>query len=239
MKKLKHNGNKKIIAVIISIFIILNILINQTIYADTGICDIVATSSTTNLDKSQEFNVKLKLENIAITEGIYRVQFDVEASPNILEELKQADIKAADGWTVQLSTTKKITLMYRNKAKTNMDLVTLNFKTKSNIESSDITGGDKNNLNLKFTNIRINTTAKLNDVTLKYNLAGSGHTATTTNTNNIAPTITTTPGVVNTVTTPEKNPKAGLDYSYIIAISILAIIAIISFIGIRKTTGKI
>ena len=114
------------------------------------------TPSSSNVDPSTEFTIRIKVSNLDVgPNGINSLSGILEYDENVFEELNESSFEALNGWgsLAYNSETKRITIMKASFVKTEEQVFQVTFKTKSDLEEG--TSGQ-----IQFSNIKAANSAE-------------------------------------------------------------------------------
>lgn len=193
----------------------------------------MALSSDSKLKEGETITVNVKLTSVNAGNGIDTITAALQYDTNVFEALTTSSFTASNEWTpTYAATSNMITLIKNSKVKAAETVLTIKLKVKSSIsvESTTITlkeivasGGrvvDGGTGDITVSNA---------SVTINKEKATSTTTNTTTSTTNT--TIKD-----NTVTNLKTLPKTGIEQVGIIALMVVAIVGVCSYVLYKKTS---
>ena len=221
---------KQKIQAILLIMVMLVTALSVTVKADNNYSVGMALTSNSKLKAGATITVSVNLTSINAGNGIDGIEAGLEYDKNVFEEITDSSLKSSNDWIKTYAPTTQRMTFYKNTKVTKPETVaTFTFKVKDtlNVNSTKITLKD-----IKASG-GIESNGGTGDITVDNAvLTLTAETASST-------TNTITSNTVkkdNTVTTSKKLPKTGLGQAGIIAIVVVTIVGIFSYILYKKTS---
>ncbi len=256
---MEKNVKTKILIVIAAIVMIItatNTLVMAAEGNDKGYSVNITASSDSKLKAGDVVTVKLNLQSVnAGGMGINSFEATIKYDTNVFEELTQSDFQGSNPWAVMWTPQTNYLSVYELGAdiKDPQTMVTINFKVKSSIDmDSTIIGfesckasnggiNDGGTGDIDVNNISITIDKEAEPVPSETQPENTAAPSTTTPTNTAKTPTTTSKNVVkdNTVTKTATLPKTGIAQYSVVAIVVIAIIAIFSYVLYKKTSKDV
>lgn len=227
----KVNTKLAIGMIIISIILMISTIVSAS---SVGL----SLSSSSKLKEGDTVVVNFNLGTIDAGNGIDTITAQLSYDTNVFEQLAETDFQSSTSWkTTFAPSTKMLTLVKASKVKTAEVVVSVTLKVKStiNVDSTKIALSEILASGGKISDggtgdITVNNTS----ITISKDKAAESSTDTTTSKTN----TTNTTIKDNTVAKKKTLPKTGIGEFGIIAIVILAIVGIFSYVLYKKTVIK-
>lgn len=235
--------NRKL-KVITSVIVIAMIIMISTMVSAYSVG--INLSSSSKLKAGETVTVTVNLGTIDAGNGINTITAELSYDKNVFETLATSNITANNEWTpTYAANTNMLTLTKASKVKTGESVLTINLKVKNTISVNSTTinlgdivvsggkvqDGGTGDIDVNSTSITINANSSATTTTEPTN------TNTSTQTNSTTKKNTTIKD--NTVTTKKTLPKTGIGQYSIIAILVIAIVGIFSYILYKKTSKEV
>ena len=221
---------KQKIQAILLIMVMLVTALSVTVKADNNYSVGMALTSNSKLKAGATITVSVNLTSINAGNGIDGIEAGLEYDKNVFEEITDSSLKSSNDWVKTYAPTTQRMTFYKNTKVTKPETVaTFTFKVKDtlNVNSTKITLKD-----IKASG-GIESNGGTGDITVDNTVL----TLTAETANSTTNTITSnTVKKDNTVTTSKKLPKTGLGQAGIIAIVVVTIVGIFSYILYKKTS---
>lgn len=235
--------NRKL-KVITSVIVIAMIIMISTMVSAYSVG--INLSSSSKLKAGETVTVTVNLGTIDAGNGINTITAELNYDKNVFETLSTSNITANNEWTpTYAASTNMLTLTKASKVKSGESVLTINLKVKNTISVNSTTinlgdivvsggkvqDGGTGDIDVNSTSITINVNSSATTTTEPTN------TNTSTQTNSTTKKNTTIKD--NTVTTKKTLPKTGIGQYSIIAILVIAIVGIFSYILYKKTSKEV
>ena len=221
---------KQKIQAILLIMVMLVTALSVTVKADNNYSVGMALTSNSKLKAGATITVSVNLTSINTGNGIDGIEAGLEYDKNVFEEITDSSLKSSNDWVKTYAPTTQRMTFYKNTKVTKPETVaTFTFKVKDtlNVNSTKITLKD----------IKASGGIESNGGTGDITVDNAVLTLTAETANSTTNTITSnTVKKDNTVTTSKKLPKTGLGQAGIIAIVVVTIVGIFSYILYKKTS---
>lgn len=221
---MKTNFKMKSLTIILAIVAILFTMIAPVFAAETNYTVGMSLTSSSKLKEGDTVTVKVNLTTINAGEGIDTITAQLNYDEDVFEALTSADMTAGTDWTPSFAnSTKMLTIQKNSKVTAAETVLTITLKVKAaiNVDSTTITLKD-----IVVSGGRV-VDGGTGDITVKNASVTISKEKTVQ-----APTNTTVKD--NTVTKTPTLPKTGIEQYGIIAIVVIAIIAIFSYVVYKK-----
>lgn len=239
--------NKKIICVLIIILTYLCAFNIKSFAADTYSASL--TPSSTRVSKGADVTITLKLTDINVQDGISVVEAVLKYDSDVLS-IKESDVKAGDGWAINYNEeNSKLTIDRSDSITEDSEIATFKFKVD---ESTSATTTAVSLVSVAAGNASISEKIKISDISTNLQISSgalqpsstptTSPTTTTTTEPSSTPSTTpsSTPSTTPSQTTVKEDnmPNTGSEDYIIPLMAIVAILAVISFIGYKKIDSK-
>lgn len=254
MKKEKLKRIKSlstIILLIIYLVVIQTVSFASATSAAANTATLTLESTKRSIAPNDSFMVTVNLSNITIPSGAYRIEMKLDVTDGVVEDIKTSDLVGGESWRPTYnSSTKIITLNRSDYAKEDQKgILKITFKAKSAFGSAagstDLTSSSTapTELEIGLSNIKLNRTNDVQSVSTKIGLGQSidqsgGATVIPDTTGTVVTDINNITINPDDANRPTVNPEAGLDDTITLILIVLGGIAIVSFISVRKLSGK-
>lgn len=221
---------------LLTLTLIVTILLSITTIAYAENTDYsVAMSLTSNskLKEGDTITVKLNITSINAGDGIDTITATLDYDPDVFETITSSNITAEDRWTPSYADSTKMLILQRNDKITEpKEIITIQLKVKSVINVNSTTIKLKEIIASGGRIVDGGTgDIKVNDATIT--IVGE-QTQNQTEQNNNKPTTQNTTKKDNTVSKTQTLPKTGLKQYGIMAIIIVLVVAIFSYVLYKK-----
>lgn len=217
--------NLKMKAFIVIAMIVMMITISTIVNAaDVNYSVGMSLTSSSKLKAGDTVTIKVNLTSIDAGNGIDAIEATINYDANVFEDITSADITASNDWTPSYAeSSKRLTLLKNSKVTSPETVLTITLKVRDviNVDSTKVTlkeiiasGG--------ISNLGGTGDIAVNDISVTL----SKEQTSTTPTNNIIKD--------NTTTAKPTLPQTGIAQYSVIAIVVVAIIAIASYIAYKK-----
>lgn len=238
----------------VSIVAILLILVYATIVNALSFT-VTMTPSNSNVNASNEFTVQVKIANLDVGEkGINTISGTLDYDEDVFEVISESSFDKTNAWNPTYNAeTKKITLIKGTFVKAEEQVLSITFKTKSDV--TDGTVGQIKFTDIVASNSETDITASDTSTSVTIGQESNTNTANVKNaenrlitpTNNISPIVNNTPAnhsvvtpYVNNVNESEDNmPHTGAEDTIIYFIGAAVILAIIFYIKFESVNKEI
>lgn len=233
---MKSNFKTKIILAIVIVAMLITVSTGVFAADENNYSVAMALTSSSKLKEGDIVTVKVNLTSINAGNGIDTITAKLNYDEDVFETLQTTDITAGDNWTPSYAaSTKMLTVLKNEKVTAAENVLTINFKVKAAI-----------NVN--------STTISLQEIVVSGGRVVDGGTGDITVNNasvtiskeNVTPTIvnttvttTNTTSKDNTVTKTATLPKTGIEQYGIIAIVVVAIIAVSTYVVYKKIAKEV
>lgn len=222
---------KQKIQVILLIMLMIAVALSTTVRADNNYSVGMALTSNAKLKAGATITVNINLTSVNAGKGIDAIDASLDYDTNVFEAITTSSMSSTNGWTPTYApSTKKMTIRKDSKVTSPETVVTITFKVKDtlSVNSTKIT---LSGITVTGGRVQDGDTGDIPVDTAVLTLTAETPSSTTTN------TITSnTVKKDNTVTTSKKLPKTGLGQAGIIAIVVVTIVGIFSYILYKKTS---
>ncbi len=233
--------SKKINVKLVTVVFIMTLILTISTIVNAYSVGMTLTSNS-KLKAGDTVTVTVNLGTVDAGNGIDTITGELNYDKNVFETLASSNFASSNEWTpTYAASTNMISLLKNTKVKAGETVLTITLKVKSSIsvKSTTITlkdivvsGGrvaDGGTGDITVNNASVTINAE----------SSSTNTVTPTNTTNTTNTKTNTIKKDNTVTSKTKLPKAGLEQYGIIAIVVVAIVGIFSYVLYKKTSKEV
>lgn len=234
--------SKKINVKLITVVFIMALILTISTIVNAYSVGMTLTSNS-KLKAGETVTVTVNLGTVDAGNGIDTITGELNYDKNVFETLASSNFTASNEWTpTYAASTNMISLLKNTKVKAGETVLTITLKVKSSIsvKSTTITlkdivvsggrvaDGGTGDITVNNASVTINAESSSTNTVTPTNT-----TSTKTNTN------TTTTTKDNTVTSKAKLPKAGLEQYGILAIIVVAIVGIFSYVLYKKTSKEV
>lgn len=239
----------------VSIVAILLILVYATIVNALSFT-VTMTPSSTNVNASNEFTVQIKIANLDVGEkGINTISGTLEYDEDVFEVISESSFDKTNAWNPTYnSDTRKITLIKGTFVKAEEQVLSITFKTKSDVE--DGTVGQIKLRDIVASNSETEMSASDTSTSITVGQESNTNTANVKNTenllitptNNVRPANNTVentnhvavPSYVNYVNETQDNmPHTGAEDTIIYFIGATVILAIVFYIKFESVNKEL
>lgn len=222
---------------IATIMVIMILLISTVVTAETESNYSVGMSLTSNskLKEGDTVTISVNLSSVNAGNGIDTIAAAIDYDENVFETISSSSFSATNEWTPTFApSTKMLTLLKNSKVKAPEAVLTINLKVKAaiNVDSTTVTfkeivvsGGrvtDGGTGDIKVANASV-TISKAKDSVPSTE----------------QPKNNTTQKADNTATKKSQLPKAGLEQYGTLAILVLAVVAVFSFVLYKEISRDV
>ncbi len=239
----------------VSIVAILLILVYATIVNALSFT-VTMTPSSTNVNASNEFTVQIKIANLDVGEkGINTISGTLDYDEDVFEVISESSFDKTNAWNPTYnSDTKKITLIKGTFVKAEEQVLSITFKTKSDVE--DGTVGQIKFTDIVASNSESDISASDTSTSITVGQESNTNTANVKNTENLLITPTNNakpanntventnhvavPSYVNYVNETQDNmPHTGAEDTIIYFIGATVILAIVFYIKFESVNKEL
>lgn len=217
---MKTNLKNKVLITLLAIVLLLSAT-TSVFAAETNYSVGMSLASSSKLKEGDTVTVKVNLAAINAGEGIDTIVAQLNYDEDVFEALTSSNLTAGTDWTPSFAnSTKMLTLLKSSKVKAAETVLTITLKVKTaiNVDSTTIT---------------------LKDIVVSGGRVVDGGTGDI-NVNNASVTISREKAAVsntikdNTVTTTTKLPQTGIENFGLVAIVVVALVGIFSYVVYKK-----
>lgn len=225
---------------IVAIIVIMILLISTVVTAETQGNNSVGMSLTSNskLKEGDTVTISVNLSSVNAGNGIDTIAAAIDYDENVFETLSSSNFSATNEWTPTYApTTKMLTLLKNTKVKAPEAVLTLNLKVKSTI-SVDSTTVTLKEIVVSGGRVTDGGTGDINVANASVTISKAKDSVPSTEQpkNN---TTNTTKVLDNTATKKSQLPKAGLEQYGTLAILVLAVVAVFSFVLYKEISRDV
>lgn len=236
--------SKKINVKLVTVVFIMTLILTISTIVNAYSVGMTLTSNS-KLKAGDTVTVTVNLGTVDAGNGIDTITGELNYDKNVFETLASSNFASSNEWTpTYAASTNMISLLKNTKVKAGETVLTITLKVKSSIsvKSTTITlkdivvsggrvaDGGTGDITVNNASVTINAESSSTNTVTPTN---------TTNNTNTTSTKTNTTTKDNTVTSKTKLPKAGLEQYGIIAIVVVAIVGIFSYVLYKKTSKEV
>lgn len=237
---MKRNIKNILFVIMIMLVMILTLSINVKAANEKGYTVSMSMTSDSKLVEGDTVLVNVKLTNINAGKGIDTLTAQIDYDTNVFETLTSSDFASNTSWIVSYAESTKIVTAQKNSFVTSAEtMFTISLKVKQTISADSTTVTLKGRTSAGENNIIVSGGTETGDIPVNnISVTINKEKAATSLTDDFNTNTTAKPGNITTINdkTTKKTtlPKTGIEQYGLIAVVVIMIVAIFSYVLYKK-----